>query len=162
MEGSPNKARPPVSLRDGSNHSLSDAGPAYEKYKPLLFSALAHLARQGYVAPASDGLDLVHDFFLEAWTGLNKRYDPSKASFGTYVFGAFIRFARPRIVKGIRWQQNLYAPEELIQLAQDATREVTVTEMNLDLQAVRRALGANQLVPQRAKIGSHVRLRVRS
>ena len=142
MEGSPNKARSSVSSGDGSNHSLSDAGPAYEKYKPLLFSALAHLARQGYVAPASDGLDLVHDFFLEAWAGLKKRYDPSKGSFGTYVFGAFARFARPRIVKSIRWRQNLYAPEELIQLTQGATQEVTATEMNLDLQVVRRALGA--------------------
>ena len=72
MEGTPNKARSSVPSTDGSNHSLSDAGPAYEKYKPLLFSALAHLARQGYVAPASDGLDLVHDFFLEAWAGLER------------------------------------------------------------------------------------------
>jgi RNA polymerase sigma factor (sigma-70 family) len=142
MEGTPNKARSSVPSTDGSNHSLSDAGPAYEKYKPLLFSALAHLARQGYVAPASDGLDLVHDFFLEAWAGLEKRYDSSKGSFGTYLFAAFTRFARPRIVKCVRWQQNLYGPEELIQLTQGTTREATVTEMNLDLQLIKRALGS--------------------
>ena len=122
------------------NHGFTAAGEDYEKYRPLLFSALARLAQQGYLAPPSEGLDLIHDFFIEAWSGLKQRFEPSKGNFSTYMFAAFARFARPRIVRSMRWRQNLYAPGELTELAENRPQGLSVAELDVDLQIVRRAL----------------------
>jgi RNA polymerase sigma factor (sigma-70 family) len=140
MEGPSDKTRTAESDRQDPQRALIESGKDYEKYRPLLFSALARLAQQGYPAPPSEGLDLIHDFFLEAWTGLRQRYEPSKANFATYTFAAFVRFARPRIVRSIRWRQNLYAPDELAELAEHHGRGLLVPEFYLDLETVRRAL----------------------
>jgi hypothetical protein len=70
----------------------------YAQFRPLLFRALALLSRQGYRADADVGIEIVHDFFIEAWPGLRERYDSKKGAFSTYVFAAFVRFARPKIV----------------------------------------------------------------
>ncbi|HEX8139943.1 MAG TPA: sigma-70 family RNA polymerase sigma factor [Pyrinomonadaceae bacterium] len=85
----------------------------YERLRPHLLDALAKLARQGFTVTPWDGIDLIHDFFLEAWNGLHFRFDPSKGTFDAYVYGAFIHFARPRIVKLQRLQSSLVAPEQL-------------------------------------------------
>jgi RNA polymerase sigma factor (sigma-70 family) len=136
--GSPSdKTRAAESLR---NHALTGTGEDYEKYRPLLFSALARLAQQGYVAPPSEGLDLIHDFFIESWSGLKRRFEPSKGNFSTYTFAAFVRFARPRIVRSMRWQQNLYAPDDLTHLAETHAQGLPAAELDLDLRIVRRAL----------------------
>jgi DNA-directed RNA polymerase specialized sigma24 family protein len=86
---------------------------AYTRYQGLMFSALARLARQGFVVPPSEALDLIHDFFAEHWEPLASRYDPSKAALGTYLFAAFVRFARPRIVRLMRARSSLQDMEQL-------------------------------------------------
>lgn len=95
------------------NEAILNAGPAYEELRPHLLGALAKLARRGFSVSPWDGLDLIHDFFLEAWDGINSRYDPSKGTFDAYVYAAFVHFARPRIVKLQRLQNSLVEPGEL-------------------------------------------------
>lgn len=51
---------------------------------------------------AGQGLDFVHDFFVEAWPGIAERYDPSRGLLTAYAAGAFARFARPRLVREAR------------------------------------------------------------
>jgi len=80
---------------------------AYIKFRPLLFSALAELARQGFVAPPSDSLDLIHDFFTEAWEGIESRYDPAKGTLRSYVYASFLRFSRPRIRRMNEFRRQL-------------------------------------------------------
>lgn len=95
------------------NEAILDVGTAYEELRPHLLGALARLARQGFSVPPWDGLDLIHDFFLEAWDGINARYDPSKGTFEAYVYAAFVHFVRPRIIKLRRLQSSLVEPEQL-------------------------------------------------
>jgi RNA polymerase sigma factor (sigma-70 family) len=86
---------------------------AYAKLTPLFFRALAILARKGFVVSPTDGMDVIHDFFTEAWNGLETNFDPQKGSFEGYAYGAFVQFARPRIVRLRRWQYSLIAADEL-------------------------------------------------
>ena len=86
---------------------------AYGRLRPMFFAALGNLARQGLVAPPSDGMDLIHDFFVEGWKGLERNFDPNKGSFEGYAYGAFVQFARPRIVRLHRWRCSLVSSEEL-------------------------------------------------
>lgn len=83
----------------------------FESFNPLLYGALGRLARQGYSVPPHDGMDLVHDFFVEAWPSVRSGYQPAKASFTTYLFGAFVQFARPRIIRLKKWQLQLVVDE---------------------------------------------------
>jgi DNA-directed RNA polymerase specialized sigma24 family protein len=89
---------------------------AYVAYRGLLFRALASLARRGYPAPADEGLDLVHSFFLEAWEGIRARYRPDAGELVPYVYAAFIRFARPRIVRLNRLRNALVDTDVLSSL----------------------------------------------
>jgi RNA polymerase sigma factor (sigma-70 family) len=87
--------------------AAQDLERVYEEYTPLLLSALASLVRRGYRLQPAEGLELVHDFYLEALPGLQSRYDPSKGKFSTYVYGAFVRFAQARLLREARWKQLL-------------------------------------------------------
>lgn len=71
----------------------------YGKYRGLCFRALAHLAAQGFVAPPSNVLDLIHDFIAEEWFKLVRLYDPSRGSLEALVFTAFVRHARKAIIR---------------------------------------------------------------
>src|SRR4051812_39949290 len=102
-EAPPRKAS--VAERGGASGRSLDID--YARYRRLLTAALARLARNGYAVPPDEGLDLIHDFFVEAWEGLIHRFDADKASFETYIYGAFIRFARPRIVRLNRLRSGL-------------------------------------------------------
>lgn len=95
------------------SESILDEGRAYEELRPLLLGALGKMARQGFSVPPWDGLDLIHDFFAEAWDGIKSRYDPSKGTFQAYVYAAFVHFVRPRIVKLQRLQGSLVEAERL-------------------------------------------------
>jgi RNA polymerase sigma factor (sigma-70 family) len=95
------------------NEAILDVGTAYEELRPHLLGALAKLARRGFSVSPWDGLDLIHDFFVEAWDGINSRYDPSKGTFHAYVYAAFVHFARPRIVSLQRLQNSLVEPGQL-------------------------------------------------
>lgn len=90
---------------------------AYREYRGLLFAALGRMALQGFVVPPGDASDLVHDFFIDAWSGLEQRYEPQRASFQTYMYAAFVRFARPRIVRLHRFNKALCDPAEMTRLA---------------------------------------------
>lgn len=116
----------------------------YLKYRRLLTGALARLSRSGYAVPPDEGLDLIHDFFVEAWDGLTHRFDADTASFETYVYGAFIRFARTRIVRLNRLRSSLFEPHALIALD---TPDVSFDERvsSIDTMAVRRTV--NRLPP---------------
>ncbi|OGA39216.1 MAG: hypothetical protein A3G24_25010 [Betaproteobacteria bacterium RIFCSPLOWO2_12_FULL_62_13] len=112
---------------------------AYRQYKGLLFSALGKLAAQGFAVPPDDAADLVHDFFAEAWDGIAERYEPKRAGLGTYVYAAFVRFARPRIVRLQRFHGSLMEPKELERLT-EAESDAPEPENALDLQRLHEAM----------------------
>lgn len=111
-----------------------DAQQAYKTYRPLLLRALSGLARQGYVLAPDEGLDLVHDFFIEVWPALVQRHDPKRAQLGTFAYRAFVQFARPRIIRLNRWRHD---DAERVELTGDATQG---DELGSDLHKVRAAL----------------------
>ena len=43
---------------------------AYRLHRSLLFGALSKLAWSGFAVPPDEGLDLIHDFFIEAWAAV--------------------------------------------------------------------------------------------
>jgi DNA-directed RNA polymerase specialized sigma24 family protein len=86
---------------------IPDMGEGYELFRQRFLVALAVLARRGFVVGFDDGLDLIHDFFLDAWDGLASRYDPKQGEVGGYVYGAFIRYARSKIVELHRTRERL-------------------------------------------------------
>jgi hypothetical protein len=71
----------------------------YAEYCPLLLSGFARLARQGFVVPPEYAMDIIHDFFGEEWTNLERTYNPSRGPMKPLVYGAFIRFARKKIMR---------------------------------------------------------------
>src|ERR1700735_2023701 len=109
---------------------------AYPRLRTLFFAALGKLARSGFVVSPDDGMDLIHDFFAEAWPGLENHFDPDKGNFESYAYGAFVHFARPRIVRLKRWQNSLIGAERLEAFAGDAGVEVE----GPDQERVRQAL----------------------
>jgi len=86
----------------------------YEAFTPMLLSAVGSLARRGYGINPGEALDVIHDFYLEALPGLFEHFDPSKGKFSTYLYGSFLQFARPRIVRGIRWKAIIVPFDEAI------------------------------------------------
>src|SRR6266436_1845601 len=109
---------------------------AYDRLRPLFFGALASLARQGFVVAPADSMDLIHDFFADAWQGLEDRFNPDKGSFEGYAYRAFVQFARPRIVRLRRWQNCLIETEDLDTLPAQPSGE----RENIDQERVREAL----------------------
>lgn len=101
-------------MTDGPSMPTSGAQQlerVYEEYTPLLLSAVRSLLTKGYEVHPAEGLELVHDFYLEALPGLLARYDASRGKFSTYVYAAFLRFVRPRLVRDMRWRR-LFVPFE--------------------------------------------------
>src|SRR5438270_1228739 len=80
---------------------------AFQEYERLLWRVLAQLARDGFIAPPDEGRDLIHDFYLEAWPGIRERFDPKRGAFQAYVFSAFYRFGRRRIIDLQNWRGRL-------------------------------------------------------
>jgi RNA polymerase sigma factor (sigma-70 family) len=120
--------------------SLPQTEATYLRFRRLLFGALANLARQGFVAPPTEGLDLIQDFFTEAWSGICSRHDPTKGKFDTYVYGAFVRFARPRILRLNRWQSYLVDTIDLARTLESQSNSAVPHELWHDVSAVRDAL----------------------
>ncbi len=114
---------------------------AYQEMRPALFGALSKLAKQGFVASPSDSLDLIHDFFAEAWPGVTSNFDPSKGNFRSYAYGAFIHFVRPRIVRLQRLQNCLVSPEELARFHDMHSPTEEVVAFSIDEKALVRAFG---------------------
>lgn len=118
---------------------------AYVRYRPLLFSALSGLAKHGFAASPDDGLDLIHDFFLDAWHPLVRNYDWKRAKFETYVYASFVRFARPRIIRLHRWNDALVQPSGLTMLDTAEVRVEPPETAQRDIKAV--SVAAAKLVP---------------
>lgn len=121
-------------------HLAPETAAAYESHRSLLLAALGRLAKQGYPVRLSESMDMIHDFFVEAWPGLEHRYDPAKGSFTTYLFGAFMRFARPRIIRSLRWENSLLPPDDLAFAADNPMGVVESVSENHDLKAIRNAV----------------------
>ena len=110
-----------------AGNSLPDIGRGYRELRPLLFGALGKLARQGFVTPPADGLDLIHDFFADEWPKIERTYDPAKGNYHAYAYKAFVQFVRPRIVRMQRFQNYNLRPDQ----AETVLAEAEST--NLDL-----------------------------
>lgn len=127
-------------MQNSATESLPDLEEAYATLKGLLFHALATLARQGYVVPPTEGLDLIHDFFLDAWPGLEARFDPSKGTPKAYVYGAFVRFARPRINRLYRLHDRLQDASKLARLVTKSQDPSGRLDTHLDTEIVAEAV----------------------
>ncbi|SOE87726.1 RNA polymerase sigma factor, sigma-70 family [Burkholderia sp. YR290] len=112
----------------------------YREYRGLLFAALGRLAADGFVVTPADADDLVHDFFVDAWSGLERRYQPARATFRTYVYAAFVRFARPRIVRLHRLNGTLRDPAEIANLPETFWNSTQAAEAPGDLARIRDAI----------------------
>lgn len=87
---------------------------AYERYQPLLLSAVKAMRRKGvHISPAS-ALDLVHDFYLDKLDDVLGTYKPSRGKFAPYLYGAFVRFAYKRIADDERWKRILAPLDEVL------------------------------------------------
>jgi RNA polymerase sigma factor (sigma-70 family) len=80
---------------------------AFQDLRPLLLAVLRRLSTQGYTHAFSDGLDCLHDFYLELWPGLQERFEPQKGTLQAYAATAFARFARRRLIRQAQWQRTL-------------------------------------------------------
>jgi len=78
----------------------------YQRLRPVLYGALAHLARVGFAVQPADAEDLMQDFFLREWNTLHSRYDPAQGELENFVFVAFVRFARTWIIRQHSWHEH--------------------------------------------------------
>jgi RNA polymerase sigma factor (sigma-70 family) len=115
---------------------------AYGRYRPLLLSALAKLATRGFATIPDDGMDLIQDFFVDAWGPVVARYDSRQAKFETYLYACFVNYARPRIIRLSRWRQMLMPPDALAEAASGDLRSVTEDETLPDRTLIRHAVSA--------------------
>jgi RNA polymerase sigma factor (sigma-70 family) len=116
---------------------------AYRLYRSLLFGALSKLALSGFAVTPDEGLDIIHDFFIEAWAAVESNYDPSRSKFTTYLYRSFVNFARPRIVRSVRWRDTLLSPEDLsrvIEEREEFGQHSANAVDSFDLQMAKRAL----------------------
>jgi RNA polymerase sigma factor (sigma-70 family) len=118
----------------------SDAGvvPEFGSLIPEFVRVLRHLVRLGYYVEEYQGLEIVHDFYADAWSGLLASFQPEKGTFTSYARGAFSRFARRRLLREARWRQLLVP--ELVDAAR-ASDEIVATTSG-ELAEVRNALEA--------------------
>jgi DNA-directed RNA polymerase specialized sigma24 family protein len=115
----------------------------YQRLRPVLYGALAHLTLQGFVVQPADAEDLMHDFYLHEWNNLRARYDPTRGALPNFVFVAFVRFARPRIAALHSWQSRLRDLDALgvaLNEAPSASAGEAVETSPLEEAAVRQAL----------------------
>lgn len=120
--------------------TIPDQENAYLQLRRLLFGALGRLAQRGFTVPPPDGLDIIQDFFIEAWTAVSTNFDPARGTkFETYVYQAFVRFARPRIVQLHRWKGVLVDADHLARLV-DRAAPPPSSESERDVMAVRDAV----------------------
>ncbi|MGV7030584.1 sigma-70 family RNA polymerase sigma factor [Methylobacterium symbioticum] len=127
-------------LTDITSRAAGIRGEDYLTYRPFLLRVLGRLARDGYAVPPGDGLDLVHDFFVEAWPEVVTRYDPNKAQFPTFLHLSFASFARPRIVKLARWRTNLVDPSAFLRRHEQWEYVEAQQERSFDLYLVSAAV----------------------
>lgn len=125
---------PPVSASERSF-------PAHEA---LLWHAFGTLAKAGLVAPPDEARDVVHDFYVEAWPGVQRRHDPSRSAFDTYLYAAFYRFARQRLIQMRHWRQPLVGLEAAEAVRDDRPGPEDSLQHRQLIARVRRVLDALQ------------------
>jgi RNA polymerase sigma factor (sigma-70 family) len=111
-------------------------------HESVLWKVFAALARNGYAVPPSDARDLLHDFYLDAWQGLNERFDPKLGSFAGYIAAAFYRFARRRILKMESLARRAVDFESAVAELSSGNTPPEILESRERYQAVSAALGA--------------------
>ncbi|MBI2827538.1 MAG: sigma-70 family RNA polymerase sigma factor [Planctomycetia bacterium] len=107
---------------------------AYRQYLPVFFRALGHLSRRGFPLAPDETLDVVHDFFVDAWPGLEKRFAAEKGTFSAYIGVAFTRFARRRIAQMAAWRGRMRDLREIVRGPHDGVpepSELVATKENL-------------------------------
>jgi DNA-directed RNA polymerase specialized sigma24 family protein len=140
------QGEPQYSYRDGTlsgeevNTPKPDWTGSYAALRPVFFRIMWRLAQQGYVSDAGQGLDLIHDFFLDEWRGVSERFNPSLGTLKMYAAAAFERFARRRLVREARWIRML--DQDLVDEAADQSSKNDIG-LALDIEHVRGVL--NQL-----------------
>jgi RNA polymerase sigma factor (sigma-70 family) len=87
--------------------SVREHTDEFARYERLLWRVLSSLSRHGYFVPPDDARDVMHDFYLEAWSGLHNRFDADLASFPTYLSASFYRFARRRLIRMDSWKRRI-------------------------------------------------------
>jgi RNA polymerase sigma factor (sigma-70 family) len=113
---------------------------SFEQYERLLWRVLAHLAQRGYVVPPSEARDLIHDFYVEAWQGLVERFDPKRGNFSSYLFGAFYRFARRRILLWQNWRSRVVNVRHLVYHVDESTDSEQAVDLKNQLREIRDVL----------------------
>ena len=110
----------------------------FEDLVPRFLGALRKLARQGLLSKTSEALDILHDFYLDAWSGVVRRYDPDLGPFDRYAIASLSRFARVRAIRDASLRARL---------SRDWEREAwdTKTDDNLHLDEERVAQAVQQL-----------------
>lgn len=109
-------------------------------HERLLWHTLKRLARQGYVVPPDEGRDLIHDFYVEAWEGLEQRYAAESGPFSSYVSGAFYRFARRRLIEWQLWRSKLVDLDAIVERSTDLPSPLEEAELAEQVELIRRAL----------------------
>ncbi|MET0856488.1 MAG: sigma-70 family RNA polymerase sigma factor [Telluria sp.] len=112
------------------------------RYERHLWRVLAALGRAGYVVPPQDARDLIHDFYLDEWSGLRLRYDSDRSQFATYASAAFYRYARRRIISLERWRRRTVDLEDAAELASTAATPDQQVESSEQLALIRASLAA--------------------
>src|SRR2546422_441981 len=128
---------------------------AYDRLKPVFFAALGSLARRGLLVAPNDGMDLIHDFFIEDWGGLERNFDPDKGAFEGYVYRAFVQFARPRIVRLHRWQNSLVGEEGLDLFPAKAQSDISSVDLELVREVFNRLSVADREILKRVFAGDY-------
>jgi DNA-directed RNA polymerase specialized sigma24 family protein len=121
---------------------------AYVTLRPVFLQGLAAVARQGFVAPTSEAMDVVHDFFVEEWPAVQRTFNPAMGRLEPYAYRAFVRFARARIVR-MRRLRGVTLDSHLI--GRLAVPAAELSEMDFRRDQLGAALGALQ-PPQRLLI----------
>jgi RNA polymerase sigma factor (sigma-70 family) len=119
----------------------SNAGE-FTGHESTFWRVLGSLARHGYAVRPSDARDLIHDFYLEAWAGVNERYDPERGAFHSYLGAAFYRFARRRILQLETFKYRLVDFESAVQELTTSKTPPEILQDREDLRAVHSAVGA--------------------
>ena len=85
----------------------SDLDTAYRSYRRLLLGAFAGMRNKDSAVSLDEGMDLVHDFFIDEYGALRDRYDPARGQFSTLLYAAFRTYVRRHLSRLRRWQDSL-------------------------------------------------------
>jgi RNA polymerase sigma factor (sigma-70 family) len=112
----------------------------FTSYERLFWRTLARLAHGGHFVPPDESRDVIHDFYVEAWSRLLTHFDPSRGAFPAYVAGAFHKFARRRLVEHDAWRSRLVDIDVVLEHASDVPSPVEQAESSQELERIRVAL----------------------